>query len=205
MTSDDEFAAVLRRLRAGDQKALEPLLAKLRPYLHLLVRQHLPPERRHQLGDSDIVQESLVRIHGGLDPGGSAGGFQGQQPPEFLAWVGQIVRHVIVDMERRGLTQKRDERREMPGFNILATLAKGSTPGQGAERAERAIFLAAALGRLPQHQREVLQGRVFEQLSFAQISARTGKSEGALRVVATRALEALRADQELRRLLEAST
>ncbi len=186
---------------------MEALLARVRPYLHLLVRRQIEPGRRQKLGDSDIVQETLMRIHGALDPGtwGADRHFQGHEPPEFLAWVGQIVRHVIVDMQRRGLAKKRDERREMPAAKVFATLTKGSTPEQEVERAEKAVLLAAAIERLPQHQREVLELRTFEQLSYAEISGRTGKSEGALRVVVTRALETLRADGALRRLMEASS
>jgi len=143
MSDNHELGPLLGRVLAGEAKALDALLARVRPYLHLLVRQQLEPNRRHKLGDSDIVQETLMRIHGALDPGtqGDAGHFQGQDPPEFLAWVSQIVRHVVVDMQRRGLAKKRDERREMPGSKVFATLTKGSTPEQGAERAEKAILL----------------------------------------------------------------
>jgi len=207
MSDNHDLGPLLNRVLVGDAQALDAVLAKIRPYLHLLVRQQLEPGLRHKLGDSDIVQETLMRINGGLKPAsqGPEGQFRGRDPPEFLAWVSQIVRHVIVDMQRRGLAKKRDERREMPGSKVFATLTKGSTPEQGAERAEKAVLLAGALERLPQHQREVLEWRVFEQLSYEEISKRTGKNVGALRVVVTRAMEALRADRELRRLMEASS
>jgi len=207
MSDNHELGPLLSRVLAEDGQGMEALLAKIRPYLHLLVRQQLGPDLRQKLGDSDVVQETLMRINGGLKPAaqGSGAQFQGSAPPEFLAWVSQIVRRVIVDLERRGKARKRDERREVPGSKIFATLAQGSTPEQGVERAERALLLAAALDRLPVRQREILEWRVFEQLSYAEISERTGKSEGALRVVTARALEALRADGELRRLMEASS
>ena len=92
----------------------------------------------------------------------------------------------------------------MPGSKIFATLAQGGPPDQAVERGEKAILLAAGQDRLPSRQREVLEWRVFEQLSYAEISERTGKSEGALRVVSRGTMEARRADGELRRLLEAS-
>jgi RNA polymerase sigma-70 factor (subfamily 1) len=204
MNDDHKLGPLLNGVLARHRQALEALLAKIRPYLHLLVRQQLEPALRQQLGDSDIVQETLMRINGGLNPGsgGADGQFQGGGPPEFLAWVSQIVRHVIVDLERHGKAKKRDKRRELPGSEILATLTQGSTPEQAVERAEKALQLAAALERLPRHQREVLEWRVFEQLPYAEIGKRTGKSVGALRVVATRALEALRADRQLRSLME---
>ena len=207
MSDNHELGPLLDRVLAGNDSALEALMGRIRPYLHLLVRQQLEPDLRQKLGDSDIVQETLMRIHGGLNTGrkGAAGQFQGRAAPEFLAWISQIVRHVIVDLERHGKARKRDERREVPGSKIFATLALGSAPEMSLERAEKALLLAAALEQLPRHQREVLEWRVFEQLSYAQISDRTGKTEGALRVVATRALEALRADDQLRQLMEASS
>lgn len=207
MNDNHELGPLLHSVLAGDVQCLEILLRKIRPYLHLLVRQQLEPDLRHKFGESDIVQETLIRINGGLDPSWQdpGGRFQGHGPPEFLAWVSQILRHIIVDLERRGMAKKRDERREVPGSRILATLTRGSTPQQCVERAEKALHLAAALERLPRHQREVLEWRIFDNLSYATISERTGKSVGALRVVTTRALEALKADGELRRLTETTS
>ncbi|QDU21760.1 RNA polymerase sigma factor [Urbifossiella limnaea] len=205
MSDGHELGVLLGRARRGDQAALDELLARVRPYLYLLVRRQLQPGLRQKLGESDIVQETLVKIHAGLSPTTPVAGghFEGEGPPAFLNWVSQIVAHLIVDLGRRGKALKRNEDREVPGSKVFETLSGGSTPEQAAERAEKALQLAAAMERLPRHQREVLQWRVFEQFSYAQISALTGKSEGALRVVTTRAMEALRADGELRRIMGA--
>jgi len=207
MSDNHDLGPLLNRILAGDRQALEALLAKIRPYLHLLVRQQLEPDLRQKLGDSDIVQETLMRINGGLHPASQGTGrrFQGRAAPEFLAWISQIVRHVIVDLERRGKAKKRDERREVPASKILATLTQGSTPEQGVERAERAMKLAAAMERLPQHKRDLLVLRFFEQLSFEEISRRTGRGVEALRVLCCRALKNLRDDAQLLGLMEASS
>lgn len=207
MNEDHELGGLLYRIQAGNGEAVDAVLAKIRPYLHLLVRQQLDPDLRQKLGDSDIVQESLVRIHGGLnpdtqDPGGL---FRGQSSPEFLAWISQIVRHVIIDLERRGMARKRDERREVPGSKFLATLTHGTTPEKAAELAEQALHIAAALERLPSHKQEVLRLRFFEQLSFGEISQRMGKGVGALRVLCCRALDDLRSDGRLLGEMEASS
>ena len=207
MNDDHELGPLLNRVLAGDGRALEGLLAKIRPYLHLLVRQQLEPDLRNKLGDSDIVQETLMKINGGLNPGsqGADGRFRGHAPPEFLAWVSQIVHHVIADLERRGKAQIRDRRREVPGCKVFATLIHGSTPEQGVERAERAMKLAAAVDRLPQHKREVLEWRFFEQLTFEEISRRTDRGVEALRVLCCRALKDLREDGQLLGLMETSS
>jgi DNA-directed RNA polymerase specialized sigma24 family protein len=65
--------------------------------------------------------------------------------------------------------------------------------------------LAAALDRLPQHKRDVLEWRFFEQVSFEEISRRTGKGVEALRVLCCRALKELREDEQLLGLMEASS
>jgi RNA polymerase sigma-70 factor (ECF subfamily) len=197
----------LARALAGDPVALNDLLATLRPYLHLLVRQQRGPGLRPRADDSDLVQETLMRVHRGLDPkarGGPAS-FAGQNVPQLLGWVSQIVRHVVADRERHARAGKRDEAREAPGAPVRGLPAADSTPEERLLRAERAVRLAAALERLPPHQRDVLHWRFFEQLSFAEISARTGKSAGALRVVCSRALNRLGQDAELRHLLETGT
>lgn len=204
MKDRHKLGPLLDRVHAGDAKALDALLAKIRPYLRLLVRQQLDHDLRHELGDSDIVQETLMRIHHGLDPAAKAQGhFHGQHVPQLLGWVGQIVRHVIIDMERRDMADKRDKGREVSGSKVLALVSQGSSPEQRAERAEAAVLLAEALARLPQHQQDVLHWRFFERLSFEEISQRTGKSVGALRVVCSRALERLGQDDQLRQAKEA--
>jgi RNA polymerase sigma-70 factor (ECF subfamily) len=205
-TDPHRLGPLLARALAGDPVALNDLLATLRPYLHLLVRQQRGPGRS-RADDSDLVQETLMRIHRGLDPGGRGGpaSFAGQDVPQLLGWVGQIVRHVVADSERHAWAGKRDEAREEPGAPAGGVPAQDSTPEERLLRAERAVRLAAALERLPAHQRDVLHWRFFEQLSFAEISVRTGKSAGALRVVCSRALDRLGQDEELREVLEGGT
>lgn len=207
MGDNHELSLLLNRVFEGDVYALESLLLKIRPYLHLLVRRQLDPDLRHKFGDSDIVQETLIKVHKSLKSGALVenGHFHGQSPPEFLGWVSQIVRNLIVDLQRRGNAQKRDGKREISGSKILASLICGRTPEEGVDRDEKAVQFAAALARLPQHQREVLEWRVFEQLSFSDISARMNKSEGALRVLAKRAIAALSTDVQLRQIMEVSS
>src|SRR4051812_20679515 len=100
----DRLATLLDRALAGDQRALNALLEKLRPYLLLLVRQQRRPGRGHKFGDSDLVQETLMRIHRGLDavrPDEPAH-FSGEDVPQLLGWAKTIVNHVVVDGVRHG-------------------------------------------------------------------------------------------------------
>ena len=88
----NRLGTILRLALGGDRGALNVLLARLRPYLHLLVRQHLESDAHHRRDGSDLVQETLMRLHRGLDPGNRAdpAHFRGQGVPELLGWVGMI-------------------------------------------------------------------------------------------------------------------
>lgn len=178
---------LLDRSRLGNGDALNALLGKLRPYLHVLVRSRLGPDMEGKIDNSDLVQEALLRVHCGF------GQFAGQDVPQLLAWVGEIVRNVIISDVRYLGAAKRNARREVPGSKFFERLLSGGTsPSERAERDEEATRLAAAMERLPQAQREVIQMRFFDQLDFAEISRRTGKTNGAIRIVCLRGIRRLR-------------
>ena len=127
----------------GDMKALDTLLARLRPYLGLMVRRWHMPGLQHKFGDSDLVQETLVRIYRGLDAAhrDDEGRFRGQEVPQFLGWVAKIVHNVVADNVRYDRAGMRDERRELPDSGIFALLSQGSSPEQRAVREERAVLV----------------------------------------------------------------
>lgn len=202
-----EIGPLLDRIRAGDKSALGILLERIRPYLHLLVRQRCKADVRDKLGDSDIVQEALLRITGGLPVGTqpSGGKFQGAASGVFLAWTAKITNAVVVDLARRGKVRMREKEREMVAAESGPADLRFATPAHAAERAERAVRLAEALNRLPEYKRNVLLLRFFEQLPFEEISRRTGQTVVALRVLCYRALRSLREDEQLVDLMEAGT
>src|SRR5947209_2209169 len=96
--SDDldrhQLQPLLERVTAGDRTALNDLFARLRPYLHSLVRKTLGPDWKDT---SDIVQSSLRRINENFDD------LLGDDPtvPHLLAWIKKIVRNRAIDETRR--------------------------------------------------------------------------------------------------------
>jgi RNA polymerase sigma-70 factor (ECF subfamily) len=72
----------------------------------------------------------------------------------------------------------------------------GPSPSQEAVRAEERAAVQQALDRLPEHYAQVLRWHSQEQLPFAEIALRLGKSEEAARKLFTRALEALKRQLE---------
>ena len=193
MNDTQQLGPLLSRSQAGDAAAWEALLAKLRSYVRLLVRTRLGPHLGAMLDTSDIVQEALLRIHRGFQ------GFSGRSVPELIGWVAQITRRAVVTSRRYTAAGKRDVNREVHGEGLLMRfLSESSQPEQRALREEEAARLAAALERLSEAQREVIQARFFDQLPFDEIGRITGKSVGAVRVVCLRAIQRLRREMEER-------
>lgn len=188
---------------AGKEGDLNELLAKLRPYLHLLAKQN-QPQLGGGLDESDIVQETLMRMARGLDATAqnSPIQFRGDSVPLLLGWASRILNNVLRDRHQFDRAHKRDKGREERGSKMLLTLALGATPEEESILAECAVHIASALERLPRHQQDVLRGRFFDQLSYDEISERTGKSVGTLRVVCARAIARLATDEQLQRELE---
>ena len=74
-------------------------------------------------------------------------------------------------------------------MNLL--VASLTTPTQALSRDDRHQRLAAALATLNEEQREALRLRYVEQMPSKEIAQRLGKSDGAIRVMLTRALKTL--------------
>jgi RNA polymerase sigma-70 factor (ECF subfamily) len=179
-----QLQPLLERVIAGDRAALNDLFARLRPYLHSLVRRTLGPDWKDA---SDIVQSSLRRINENFD------NLLGDDPtvPHLLAWIKKIVRNRAIDEVRRraGAAVTGDD-------SALNSVPAAQSPEQAAARDRRAVGVLAALHKLPERQRQVVELHYFDRLRDAEISAQLGGSVAAIRVLRCRALK------ELRRLME---
>jgi RNA polymerase sigma factor (sigma-70 family) len=171
---------LLERSRAGEPEAQNALLGKLRPFLKALIRSWLGPDLAQQLLDSDVVQETLLRIHQGLPK------FRGQGVPELRGWVRTIAYHAAL-ARKQGLGRERPGREGLPDVP-----APELSPLDGIEQAEDAVRLTGALEQLPPGRREVVLARLWDGLPYSAISQRTGSSEGALRIQFQRAITQLR-------------
>jgi RNA polymerase sigma-70 factor (ECF subfamily) len=189
----DDMLDPFRRALSGQAEAWNDLFARLRRYVHAEVRKVLGPDAQGPLEHSAVAQSVLRRVWQNLE---------GRFPPDaqhadlrrFLAWVATIARN-------RSYDQLRQRRPATPAGSAVESVADSRDPEPVSRRDRIAVELAAALARLKESDRQVVELFWFERLSDAEISARVGKSVGAVKVKRFRALEKLRTPP-LRALLE---
>jgi RNA polymerase sigma-70 factor (ECF subfamily) len=205
MAAQDEpppISELIQRARAGDAGALEILLHRYREFVRLLIRHRSSGQLRGRVDSSDMVQETLLKAAQNLAQ------FHGEREEEWCAWLGRIAEREVIAQRRLHVeAAKRTVTREQsldPGRtsfdNGLSRLdlwcvrspRSPSSPSRAALRKERAQLLADALARLPEDYREVLVLRHLEGREFSEIAERLRRSNGAVRVLWTRALKKLR-------------
>jgi RNA polymerase sigma-70 factor (ECF subfamily) len=167
------FADVLQAARAGAPWAFERLYADLAP----AVAGYLRGQRAAE--PEDLTSEVFLGVFRGL------GSFQGGEQ-QFRSWVFTIAHRRL-----------QDERRRLARRPPLATMDPAvSLPGGDAERealdalGEQWVWQLTA--RLSADQRTVLLLRVVGDLTAEEVARVTGRTEGAVRALQRRGLEALR-------------
>lgn len=185
---DDEAAAkpllatvdLLRLAKAGDQQALEQILARYVPRLRRWASGRLPVRARSLMDTGDLVQETLLRVLTGLDR------IEVRGPGGFQAYVRQAVLNRIRDEVRwtnrrpgpDGVPESLDDPAPSPLENAIGS--------DLLDRYER------ALATLKEPERELLHLRIELDFDYEEIAAMTGKSSrDAVRMAVQRALARL--------------
>jgi RNA polymerase sigma-70 factor (ECF subfamily) len=198
--STSNLSLLFDALRGGDPAARMKILARYQSWLHVLARMQIDGRYRGKFDASDIVQQTLLEACRDLPQ------FHGGTEAELLAWLRQVLAHVLGhEFRRYAGTQQRDVTREVSLEQSLAQssqrlgdmlAAPGSSPSQQAVRHEQEVMLADVLARLPDDYREVLILRNLEGLSHEEVALRMGRSPGAVRMLWVRALAGIRKEVE---------
>lgn len=166
--------AVVARAAAGDAAAFAAIYDAYAPR----VRRFL----RHQLGNGDLAEDLLQRTFVKMIE--ALPRYRSRGLP-FGAWVFRIARNTVID-------HRRTSHQVIPLDDALDRASEGGDPVTAAERDDDRTRLRAALGRLPDDQRDVLVWRFFADLTPAETAALMGRSSGAVRILQHRALASLR-------------
>ena len=168
-----------------------------RPQLLAYIQHNIGPALRKKLEAEDILQEVVLAALGSL----ATFDVPGRDPFKLLC---QMAEQRIIDAHRHHVAaQKRSVEREVSfdsplgghePFGLINLLAVSMTsPSQAFSRDQKEFHLQAAIGTLPEEQRELLRLRFVEGLPTKDVADRLGKTDGAVRVLLTRTLSKLQA------------
>lgn len=175
----------LGRARSGDREALERLLGRSRGRLEALAERKLGNTLRARVRISDVVQSATYDILKALPR------FDGRTEDEFVAWSATIVHNKIRRLGRffGALKRRADGEPESdPAFGPDPAAGTPSSSLAWAEDLELAI--RALEGLDDEHQKVILLFGV-EGRSHRDVAEELGRSEGATRMLLSRARAAL--------------
>lgn len=174
--------------RHGTNSAKDRLLESYRTYLRRVVRRSIGRDLRGKLDGSDIVQVTLIEAHRDFDQ------FDSSTHSALQRWLGRLLRNNLADaLKRYRDTAMRDIGREIPIDSKIKELAQAE-PAQLPSFDSLPERYRRALAKLSLERQTVIQLRHFEDLKFAEIGQRMGKTENAARMLYLRAVEALQSE-----------
>jgi RNA polymerase sigma-70 factor (ECF subfamily) len=168
-------------------------LEKYLPLLRVQARRiRLDP--RFIFDASDLVGDTMLKAHKQL------AACKATTEAELVAWLQKILRNVAIDNIRRAMALERDPRRERSLGHAVDESSRlepllppdsQSSPSDQAMHHEALLRLAAALEKLPDHQRDVII-LIKHGLPVAAIAAQMDRTEKAVAGLYRRGLERLR-------------
>jgi RNA polymerase sigma-70 factor (ECF subfamily) len=171
IAAEPQYRAWMIAGQAGDADAYRWLLAALTKHLRAYYVRRVGPATAE-----DLVQETLIGIHS------RRATYDPAQP--FTAWVYGIARYKLIDEFRR---VKR--RASVPLDEAPELFANDDAEASSARRDVQKL-----LDRLPEAKRRLVQDIKLDGMSVAEVAARTGMSETAVKVSVHRAIKSLGED-----------
>jgi RNA polymerase sigma-70 factor (ECF subfamily) len=176
---------LLERARAGDERALDELIARYLPELRRWTSGRLPQWARHAVETDDLVQETLISAFKKL------GTFEYRGEGALFGYLRQAVLNRLRNQVRWANRRPRSTEIE-PGLED-----DNLSPLEAAIGTQAVEQYEAALARLRPEEREALIGRIELGLTYAELAEALGKpSPNAARMAITRAM--VRLSEELR-------
>jgi len=185
-----KFADLVEQARNGSNEAIGLLVHRWRKYLLLIANQDLEQDLQAKIAPSDIVQQSLIDVQEHVTD------FRGSSEAEFQAWVRTILKNNVAAARRKyKSSQQRDLKREVGIHDSTgpkpSLVDPQDSPGTSALQNERTKILEVAMKQIPDHYRQVIQLRNFDELTFVEIARRLGGTEDSVRKLWSRAILSL--------------
>jgi len=180
--SEEEIVALIRGAQRNDRQAFDRIYALYADRIFRYLYYRLPDRQEAE----DLTADVFVRLLEKVDtyrPG------QKDQVAIFSGWLYRIAHNLLIDHLR-----KRGQRRHEPLEKAL--LLDHRTPESDAEKALEWERLRNALARLTDEQQQVVVLRFLEGMRMKEVARIMEKSEGAIKALQHRALDALQRQLE---------
>jgi RNA polymerase sigma-70 factor (ECF subfamily) len=190
------FVSRIIRAQVADDQYRQELLETYRNYLMLLARIRTDRKLRSKLGDSDLVQETLIQAHRDF------GQFRGKCEAELTAWLRAVMskKKALLARQYYGTAarnphleeQLQDEVEKSSQQLGHAFVSSASSPSRIAAGRERAVLLADALAKLPEHYREVVILHHVQGYTLPEVAQSMSRSVDSVKKLWARAMVQLR-------------
>lgn len=184
--SDDPFADLVRRVRAGDEDAAAQLVREYEPHIRRAVRVRMTdPSLRRIVDSMDVCQSVLANFFVRT----AAGQFDLDTPQELVSLLVTMATNRVVDWHRRSNSIKGDRRREVSlcelGSESAPYLSRDPSPSRRVAARELLVRVYAGLS---EDERRLAEARA-TGASWQEIAAREQRSPDALRMRLHRGLD----------------
>lgn len=181
--------------KVGDESALDQLCKAYNERVLRIVRMRMGPELRTKLQSMDLVQDAFISALRDLES------FTYKSEGDFMRWISKIAENRIRDNLDKLHAEKRDIRREIPLDNYRQAdedsfvrdfePMKSTTPSMIISKREDLDKLEKAIDKLKPEYKEVIILTKIEGLSYKEVAEQLGKSPDAVRMILSRAIQAL--------------
>lgn len=177
---------LITRAKEGDKAARYELLVWAHKYLRWKAAD---PKLRTPTGKSDVGQDAVERVLGGLDS------FRGSTGMQFEAWLRKIVTTRVVELHRGAGREKRDVRLQVPIDDVDPDKlhAAQKSPSQTASDHEIYVDLYAAIFQLPVDQQRAVVLTQLNGNTIAEAAEEIGKTPTVVAGLLQRGIHAVRA------------
>lgn len=150
---------------ASDERALEVLIKRHQSKIYGFIYSKIPDKA---ICD-DVFQDTFMKVIKTLKSNAY------NEEGKFLPWVMRIAHNLTIDHFRR--TKKMPMFRESEEFSIFSVMSDNTATIEGKMIADQVeLDLQKLVEELPEDQKEVLKLRMYQDLSFKEISEITGVS-----------------------------
>ncbi len=181
--STDRTRDLVEAAGKGDPGALEELVGRHLPRLHIYVRLRMGPQLRAREATADVVQSVCREVLEDLE------GFEYRGEGSFLHWLFTAAVNKMREKARFHGREKRKLDREVPIVEDAAqAYASLVTPSCAVISIEEVDRIERVFARLPDEYREVITLTKIAGVPYAEVAEHLGRTGPAMRMLLGRAL-----------------